>query len=217
MKRFWTDSEVETLRKIYPDTPTPEVAKHFNRPVGQVYNKAHALGLRKSAEYLAGPHASRLRRGDNVGKDYRFKPGFTPWNKGKPFKAGGRSHETQFKKGVLQGRAAEIAQPIGAERVTKDGYLQRKINNDLPMQSRWRAIHVIEWEAVNGPLPDGHLIIFKDGNKRNIALENLELITRAENMRRNTMHRYPKEITDAIRSRAVLNRRINHVEKQQHR
>lgn len=203
------------MTRLYADTPTKEIAAKLSRTTGQIYRKAAALGLKKSAEYLAGPHASRLRRGDDIGKAYRFKKGQVPWNKGKPHPARGRSAETQFKPGTLQGRAAEIAQPIGAERLSKDGYLERKVNNDLPFQKRWRAVHILVWEEANGPLPEGHCVVFRDGNKQNVALENLECISRAENMRRNTLHRYPKEITDAIRARAVLNRRINHVEKHQ--
>lgn len=211
----WTEIEVTILRRYYPDHPTRAIADGLGRTERQVYQKARNLGLKKSEAYLASPDACRLRRGDNVGKASRFEKGQTPWNKGKPFKAGGRSHETQFKPGSLSGRAAENIQPIGAERVSKDGYLERKVNNDLPFQKRWRAVHLIEWEAAYGPLPDGHCLVFRDSNKQNIRLDNLELITRAENMRRNSLHRYPKEIGDAIRARAVLNRRINHVEKHQ--
>src|SRR5690606_8509597 len=125
---------VTILRRYYPDHLTRAIADGLGRTERQVYQKARNLGLKKSEAYLASPDACRLRRGDNVGKASRFEKGQTPWNKGKPFKAGGRSHETQFKPGSLSGRAAENIQPIGAERVSKDGYLERKVNNDLPFQ-----------------------------------------------------------------------------------
>lgn len=211
----WTEVEVTILRRYYPDHITRTIADALGRTERQVYQKARSLGLKKSDAYLDSPDACRLRRGDNIGKAHRFEKGQTPWNKGKPFKAGGRSHETQFKPGSLSGRAADVVQPIGAERISKDGYLERKVNNDLPFQKRWRAVHIIEWEAVNGPLPAGHCLVFRDGNKQNISLTNLELITRAENMRRNSYHRYPKEIALAIQLRGALNRRINRVEKHQ--
>lgn len=214
-KRNWSQVEVTILRRYYPDHITRAIADALGRTERQVYQKARALGLRKSDAYLDSPAACRLRRGDNVGKAYRFEKGQTPWNKGKPFKAGGRSAETQFKPGTLSGRAAVVAQPIGAERISKDGYRERKANNDLPFQRRWRAVHIIEWEAVNGPLPDGHMIVFRDGNKQNVSLDNLEMITRAENMRRNSYHRYPKEIALAIQLRGALTRKIRDVEKHQ--
>lgn len=213
--KLWSQEEVDLLSALYPDAPTKQIAEQMNRTEPQIYNKARSLGLKKSDAYLAGPYACRLRRGDNVGAKSQFKPGTEPWNKGKAFDSGGRSHETRFKPGTRQGRASDIYKPVGTERLSKEGYLERKINEAMPFQKRWRAVHILNWEAVNGPLPPGHCVIFKDGNKINTAVENLELITRADNMQRNTLHRYPKEITDVIRARAVLNRRINHVEKHQ--
>jgi hypothetical protein len=41
------------------------------------------------------------------------------------------------------------------------------------------------WEQMYGPLPKGYVIIHLDDNKDNDAPENLEAITRAENLARN--------------------------------
>ena len=206
----WTDSEVKLLTRLYPDTPTAQIAEQLGMSIERVYSKANLMGLKKSEAYLASPAACRLRRGDNIGAEFRFKPGQRVWNKGmKGLHIGGEA--TQFKPGHRGGRAAEIYQPIGAERISKDGYLQRKVNDDMPLQKRWRGVHLIVWEEVNGPLPPGHAIVFRDGNKRNVALENLELVTRAELMRRNSYHtNYPKEIAQLIQLRSALNRKINH-------
>ncbi len=127
-------------------------------------------GIKKSAAYLDG----------KIGASGRFQKGFLPWNKGIKFDSGGRSHETRFKPGNRGGKAVELYQPIGAERISKDGYLQRKVNDDMPRQKRWRGVHILVWEEANGPLPAGHAVTFRDGNKQHIALENLELLTRAK-------------------------------------
>jgi hypothetical protein len=153
--------------------------------------------------------ACRLRRDDHPGQATQFQKGQTPWNKGTHYTAGGRSAETRFKPGERRGVAVNLYKPIGSERISKDGYLERKINDGLPLQKRWRAVHLIEWEAINGPLPAGHAIAFKDGDKTNRAPDNLELITRAELMRRNTVHNYPKEIAKLVQLRGALVRQIN--------
>lgn len=207
----WTDGEIELLTRLYPDTPTAEIAWKLGMSVERVYSKAAQMGLKKSDAYLASPAACRLRRGDNVGAEYRFKKGQVPANKGLK----GVTYEgciaTQFKKGHRGGRAQEIYQPIGAERISKDGYLQRKVNDDMPLQKRWRGVHIIVWEEANGPLPKGHAVVFKDGNKQHITMDNLELVTRGELMRRNSYHtNYPKEIAQLIQLRGALNRKINH-------
>jgi hypothetical protein len=45
---------------------------------------------------------------------------------------------------------------------------------------RWKIKHRIVWEAANGPVPEGHAVIFADGNKTNFALENLLLVSQQE-------------------------------------
>lgn len=181
------------------------------------------MGLKKSAQYLAGPHACRLRRGDEVGKASRFKPGQTPWNKDKPGSTGHHpnTRRTQFKKGEMAGAAQHNYVPIGSLRVTKYGALERKVTDDpnIYPARRWRPVAHLVWEAANGPIPHGHVVRFKPGMhttvEAEITLDRLECITYAENMRRTSLHRYPKEIMRAIQLRGALNRRINHVEKHQ--
>ena len=204
----WTDDEVRMLTERYPDTPTQQIADGIGRTLEQCYHKAHQLGLHKSAEFRASDLSGRTN-GTNRGTSTRFAPGQKPWNKGTSYTAGGRSAETQFRKGVRQGIAAAIYQPVGTERISKDGYLERKINDDFPIHRRWRAVHLVAWEAANGPLPDGHAICFRDGNRQNRALENLELVSRAELMRRNTVHRLPKEVAQLVQLRGALVRKIN--------
>ena len=71
------------------------------------------------------------------------------------------------------------------------------------------AVHHLVWAEHYGPVPAGHAIVFRDGNKNNFNIENLECVSRAELMRRNTVHRYPKEIALAVQLRGALNRKLN--------
>ena len=207
--RYWSDDQTRLLMQLYPNTPMPELVARLGRDDRAIYSKARALGLRRSPEYLASEHACRLRKGDNVGAEYRFRPGMASWNKGKKgWQAGGRSAETRFKPGTINGSAAERLKPVGFERVTDDGILQRKIRADGPPHRRWQSVHEIIWEEHNGPRPAGHLVVFRDGNRRNFSPDNLELITRAENCRRNSIHRYPPELKEVIRLQKKLERAI---------
>lgn len=205
----WPPGLVAALIEAYPHVPTEWIAQAWRRPIKSVYAKAQALGLKKTETFLASELAGRIRRGSPIGVNGRFQKGITPWNKGMHYTAGGRSAETRFKPGERRGVAVELYKPIGTERISKDGYLERKINDGLPLQKRWRAVHLLVWEAAHGPLPAGHAIAFKDGDKRHIQLDNLELITRAELMRRNTIHSYPKEIAQLVQLRSAVTRQIN--------
>lgn len=68
-------------------------------------------------------------------------------------------------------------------------------------------------------MPAGHIAVFKPGMRITdaglITIDRVECITLAENMRRNMLHRYPKEIVRVIQLRGALNRRIRNVEKHQ--
>jgi hypothetical protein len=219
MKRPWTPWELETLAKRYPDHTAKALSLVLDRAISAIYGKAKQLGLAKSTEFYAGPNSGRTD--GKRGRSARFHKGHVPANKGqrRPGYAPGRMAETQFKKGEMAGAAQHNYVPIGSLRVTKYGALERKVTDDpaLYPARRWRPVAHLVWEDANGPIPPGHVVRFKPGMHTTveveITLDRLECITLAENMRRNTLHRYPTEIKDAIRARAVLNRRINHVEK----
>lgn len=199
--RPWTAHEEAELRRLYPLYSNPEIGRRLGRTEPAILGHAYKLGLKKPARF---PNAGC------------FQPGLVPWNTGlKGWQAGGRSVESQFKKGELSGRARLLLQPVGAERVTKDGILQRKVTTAGRGGQRWKSVHQLTWIAAHGPVPRGHIVVFKDGNRRNFDIGNLECITFAENMRRNSYHtRYPKEVGLAIQMLGALNRKINHANKE---
>ena len=124
------------------------------------------------------------RRGWKTGRTGRMEKGNVPANKGVPCPPGkGGKHpnaiRTQFVRGTRRGRANENYKPIGTERVTVDGYVERKVHDGLPLQSRWKGVHRINWEAVNGPVPDGHFLKCLDGNRANTDAANWKALPRA--------------------------------------
>lgn len=209
-RRPWTRAEDRELRRRYPHESTVVVAAALQRTLAATYVRANAFGLTKSAAYLTSPAACRLRRGDHIGKATQFQPGQVPFNKGlrRPGWGPGRMRETQFTKGVRRGRAVDVYKPIGSERISKDGYLERKIHDGRPFQRRWRAVHLLTWEAVHGPVPAGHAIAFRNGDKADIRLDNLECIPRAQLMARNTVHRLPAPLVHAIQLIGAVKRQI---------
>lgn len=103
------------------------------------------------------------------GINTRFKTGQKPFNKGKKkYWTGGE--ETQFKKG----NKPHNYLPVGTERVNSDGYADIKISDP----NKWKAKHILIWEEQNGPVPKGHAVIFGDGDKMNLDISNLILISK---------------------------------------
>ena len=208
-RRYWTDAEEQLLRELYPDHPTRDVAARLDRGERAVYARAKALGLKKSAAYLASPAAARIQPGDGKGSATRFRKGHAPWNKGQEYKPTGRAVETQFKPGHLP----HTHKPIGSE-AWRDGYLWRKVRDDqVVARFNWREVHRIIWEEAHGPIPDGMCLVFRNGDSKDIRLDNLELITRQELGRRNSVHRLPPELRKVIRTKATISRQINKMRK----
>lgn len=216
MRRIpYQPEEDEIIRRLFPTNATHKVAALIDRTPSSVAQRAEVLGLSKDPEYLARD-AYRFNGQHVGGVAHRFKPGQEPPNKGlrRPGWAPGRMAETQFRKGCMTGAAQHNYQPIGTLRVSKDGYLERKVTDDHPGPARrWVAVHRLVWEAANGPVPAGHVVVFLPGRRTAsesaITLDAVELVTRAELMRRNTRHRLPKELADLIALRASLTRKIN--------
>lgn len=128
--------------------------------------------------------ALRSRLGWKTGRTGQFAKGSAPLNKGVRCAEGiGGRHPnavaTQFRKGNRTGRANLNYKPIGTERISREGYRERKIHDGLPLQSRWRAVHLLEWEAKNGPVPKGHCLKRIGEDKLNTDPSNWQLIPRA--------------------------------------
>lgn len=206
----WSAKERKQLRKLYPDASTAHLVEVFKRPRGKIYAQAQKLGLNKSAAFHADVKRSgRFDKLSRAGEAYRFKKGIVPANKGlrRPGYAPGRMASTQFKKGQ---KPHTYRYKIGDTRINSDGYIDRKIREDLKGSMNWRPLHRILWIQAHGPVPPGHLVALKDGNKLNCVLENLELMTLADNARRNAVWRkLPKELAGIVMLRAVLQRQIN--------
>lgn len=205
-RRRWSDQERRSLRRDYPDTDTKHLAERYDCTVRSVYSQAVKMGLKKSKVYRASPAACALVRDGNLGEPYRFKHGHRPHNAGQiGFSPGGRSCETQFK----AGHRPNNWRPIGSERITKDGYRQRKMTDTGYPPRDWVGVHKIVWTEHHGPIPDGHLVIFVNGDRRDLRIENLKMVTRSENMHRNNINKLPPALQELCRAKGRLQRAIN--------
>lgn len=200
MHRAWSRAEDALMRKLYAEHSNESISQRVGRSVASVNNRAHTLDLYKSEAYMRRTLEKLGVALKTSGARSRFPKGHVPLNKGlrRPGWHRGRMQQTQFKKGSRNGRAEDLWKPIGTVRISKDGYLERKINEGMPLQRRWRAVHLLVWEAANGPLPPGHAVAFKNRNRKDVRLENLELLTRADLMRRNTVHNLPPELKKTV-------------------
>ncbi|WP_445979106.1 HNH endonuclease [Stenotrophomonas muris] len=213
------------LRINWPRFPAFLIAHVLERPRAAVYRRAAVLGLQKAKDFHTQPLAALWNGTQEPGSiASRIKPGATPANKGlrRPGWYAGRMRETQFKKGRPASEARNYV-PIGTEKVDpKRKVLMRKVTDDPALfpVNRWRPVHVLVWEVANGPVPEGHIVVFRPGLKTLVAAEitadRLEAVTLAENMRRNSYHnRFPPELKELVHLKARITRRVRRRTKEQ--
>lgn len=116
----------------------------------------------------------------NSGLTGRFEKGHTSWNKGAKGWCAECSRPTQFKKGHMPANH----KPIGYERESVEGYIEVKVREKYPGEygnGNFVLKHRKVWEETYGPIPEGNIITFRDGNRKNCDPENLIMISKAQN------------------------------------
>ena len=160
---IWSNEEKEYLAEITP-------GKHYKEIQELMKNK---FNLEFTMNQIKG---AIWRYKLNTGFTGCFQKGHIPFNKGKSQKdymsaeSIEKTKKTRFKKG----QSPINCRPVGSERITNDGYIEIKIAEP----NVWKFKHLVVWEKENGPIPKGHALVFADGDKTNISLDNLLLVTR---------------------------------------
>ena len=193
MKRKWTNEEIEYVKQNYSDKYTKEIAAAINRSERAVYQAAINLNVRKSPEFIKISLEREAEKLKVLGAASRFKPGNISHNKGQKMSKElyERVKVSMFKKG----NEPHNMKYDGHERLDpKDGYIYIRIS-----KGKYVLKHRLIWEQHNGPIPKGNIIIFKDKNKYNLNIDNLQMITKRENMQRNTVTKYPLELQQLIK------------------
>ena len=203
MRAKLTKEQIEYIFEHYPNEYAKNIAKKLNIKINTIYNFAHTHKLRKSAEFMAMEMERQSEKLKIVGIKTRIKKGNIPPNKGQKmpdyiykkvqttfFKKGQEPHNTKFD---------------GYERIDpKDGYIYIRI-----AKGKFVLKHRLIWEQHNGKISKDHIVIFINGDKYDLRIENLKLITRKENMDKNRITKYPLEVQQLIKLNNKLKSKIN--------
>jgi hypothetical protein len=180
----FTDEQKDVVKKLYPHRPTKEIAELIQRSEASVYRYANSNGIYKTAEYLASDASGRLNVFCENGKSFRFTKGHVPSNKGQkmPNEMYKKLKPTMFKKGQAPHNTAKENGVISTRKDSK-GTSYQFIRISL---GNWVPLHQHIWYEANGRYNTStHCLWFINGNSLDVRLDNLELITRNENVRRN--------------------------------
>lgn len=199
-KPFTPDEDSYIINNI-SGSSLKQIAKELKRTSAYVGNRARQLGLGNIIEQKV--LASRIKFGQS------------PPNKGKKQhefmsrEAIERTKATRFKKGQLPHNTKEKdgVITIRHDHLDRGGRPYKFIRLSV---GNWYPLNQYKWEKKYGKLPLGMCLWFKDGNSLNCTLKNLEVITRAENLKRNRMNYLdmPQELRTASRLLKKLNKKI---------
>lgn len=182
--RVFTKSQAEFIRSNYPKFTRKELTKKVNEAFNINVTEKQVCSFVKNHKIKSG------RTG-------QFQKGNKGWNTGT--KGLTKANTGSFKKKHHPANKMKV----GSERVNTDGYIDIKIAEP----DVWKAKSKIIWEQYNGAIPQDHILRFKDGNKLNCNIENLELLNRREHLYLNLLQydKKPEEIKPSVLAIAKLN------------
>ncbi len=139
---------------------------------------------------------NKLKLSSGVNFGY-FKKGNKSFNKGKKWddylskEQQEKAKKTCFKKGNIPHNRRELFE----ERLDKNGYIEIKVKEP----NIWQGKHRYIYEQYHGKIPKKHKVIFLDGNNRNFDINNLKLVSSAEEliMNNNKLRYNNKELTES--------------------
>lgn len=175
-----TPDQDDFIKANYLTLPVKVIAARIGKSHTMVRTRLRQLELVIPSEIIA--HRK---------KDSQIKSGSTPPNKGKKLddfmnpETVKKFRANQFEKGNLPHNTCE-----------KNGEIRIRTDHKDPKNKqykwirialgKWELLHKVRWEKVNGKVPKSHCLWAKDLNSLNDDPDNWELITRKQNMQRNS-------------------------------
>ena len=182
--RKYKDEHIEFVKNNVKGITLKELTDRFNKKFNMNVSESAIANIKNKHNLQSGIVGGR------------FEKGQTSWNKGKKGSMSPEQYEkckaTMFKKGNIPANA----RAIGSERIDKNGYILIKIQ-DGHKNANWIRKHRYLYEQKYGKVPKGHKVIFADGNNRNFDLNNLIVVSDAEEliMNRNNLFKEDTELT----------------------
>lgn len=216
MKKKWTPEQDELIRQLYPGTLAEKLGQMLGRTTKAVRQRANDLGVRR-VRGAGRPPTNWKPIGTERWETHKKVMLRKVTDTGNPKKDWRRVDVLEWEAvhgplppGVAL-RLNRATSPLGAERLDRDGLPIRKIANTGKRQD-WKRIDVIEWEAVNGPVPPGYMLMLKNFSLPR-TLDNLALFTREEHLARVAVHTMPEELRPLMNLKAQITKAIKRLEK----
>lgn len=191
-KYDYSPEKVTFLKNNVKGISTEELASRFNKEFRCDLDKNDIAKMKRKLKLTSG-------------LDTKFKKGQSAYNKGKKMSKEQyeKCKKTMFKKGNKTYNTRKLFE----ERIDVDGYTYIKVKEP----NKWVLKHRWLYEKEKGEIPKGYNLIFADGNKQNLKLDNLLLVSDAELfiMNQKSLYKKDKELTKAGVTIAKLMDKVN--------
>ena len=169
------------IREHVAGTYNKDLATMVNEKFGTNHTQTSSSDLKYQMCGRSGIDAG-IKKGEHLSRATEWKKGHVPINKGTKGMFPNAGGATRFKKG----QRPHNYRQVGTEVKNSDGYWKVKVADP----NIWKMKHVLVWEQEHGPVPEGMVVTFLDGDHDHCTPDNLALISMEANIRRNQMHLY---------------------------
>ena len=187
----WTEEVIQFMIDNYEGKDNIELAKLLNEKFNLNTNNDRVSNVKANLKRRRGIDLTTyINRGC-------YRKGIEPVNKGKKWdeyltkEQQEKAKKTCFKKGNIPPNHRQV----GEERTNVDGYIEIKVSEP----NKWELKHRYIYKQHYGSIPKGYKVIFLDGNKTNLNINNLKAISSHEELIMNEYGlRYgKKELTES--------------------
>lgn len=185
-----TEQQKVYIRLHYLDRPIKQIAREIGRSQTFVRSEMNRQNLVIPDEVL------KARK-----KSTQFSKGQVPVNKGK------KQEEYMSQEAIERTKATRFQPGHNPHNTSHDYAISWRSHKGKVeyywirvSKGKWIQLHRFLWELVYGPIPADHLVQFKDGNTRNVRIDNLYLTTRKKQAIINKQggHEVPYEMRKTI-------------------
>ncbi len=179
---IYTKEIIDYVKNNYKGKSTIQLSGEINKVFGMNTTNDSIQNLKSRIKQNEGFEFEPARN------DGCFVKGQKSWNKGKKWdefmskESQEKSRTTCFKKGNNPANMDAIGTEkwkTGHKDRNDEGFLYVKVQ-DKHGRFNWKAKHRLIWEQAYGKIPKGYKVIFRDGNRHNIVLSNLALVSNSQ-------------------------------------
>ncbi len=208
----YTQSMIEIVRSMYSDHRAKEIAQLLGVSMVVVYRIAVKHGIKKPKTWRTDPRSGVFQKGVRQSPGTEFKKGQRAHNKG--MKVEPHVYDKMSRTFFPKGHKPFNYKPIGTITIRRDStgipYQFIKITENY-----WELLHRKIWMDAHGSIPRHLIVTFKDGNSMNCNLDNLKLISKRENLQRNSIANIPEHLREVVKLKNKLTKKIQEHGKKQ--